>query len=237
MPTFLIHGNPGAGKTLFMSYFAYKKYANKRAYKKEKLKIYSNYPLYGIPFYRIVTLSHLNMITNGLVLGDELWQDMDSRNSLKKSNTMANNILLRSRKRKLILLITAQNPSQLDKRMRDNVDFKCKPQLSPDCSLCRVPIGNEYGDYVDTERFVTGPIYKIYDTNFEVPRLIDDMTKKGKKANAKVLKRLGISLNNAEIIKELEILEKLKGKPPSIKTIKEMGGSPPEREFYPLRKL
>jgi len=90
-----IVGELGAGKTLTLSYLAWKNHFIKGR------DIFSNYSLYGMPHTRIRSLADLEKMRDGFFAGDELWLWLDSRTSSKQMNKVTSDILLKSRKRGL----------------------------------------------------------------------------------------------------------------------------------------
>lgn len=144
--------------------------------------IYSNITLYDIPFYHITTISELNWARNGFMLLDELWYNLDSRMSRKKKNIITANILGKSRKRGLVIVFTVQTMSQLDRRVREVLDFVAYPVQSPDGSIVRLVIwrGNKpRGKPLRVVRYLAEEYYKYYDTREEVNELIDDTGEEG----------------------------------------------------------
>lgn len=99
-------------------------------------QVFSNIPLYGIPYTFITDIDQFDIISDGFCLFDELWAVCDSRMSLKKKNSFVSRVLGKSRKRHLNISFTAQMVDQLDKRVRKICDFTSYPILSSDESVC-----------------------------------------------------------------------------------------------------
>jgi len=146
-------------------------------------RVYSNIMLYDIEFYKLNTISEFNWARNGIVLLDEIWSvGLDSRLSRRKKSIITANILGKSRKRGLTVLFTAQTMSQLDRRIREVLDFIAYPVMNSDGSICRLFIwrGNKpAGKPLKVLRFYTEEYYKYYNSREEVPELIDDTDENG----------------------------------------------------------
>ena len=146
-------------------------------------RVYSNIMLYDIEFYKLNTISEFNWARNGIVLLDEIWSvGLDSRLSRRKKSIITANILGKSRKRGLTVLFTAQTMSQLDRRIREVLDFIAYPVMNSDGSICRLFIwrGNKpAGKPLKVLRFYTEEYYKHYNSREEVPELIDDTDENG----------------------------------------------------------
>jgi hypothetical protein len=102
----------GAGKTLTVTHLVWKNWFTRR------MKIYSNYPLYKLPYYYLETIRQLDFMHDGVAALDELWRIVDSRMSRKSSNKLVADILARSRKRHLVYIFSAQVIDSIDKRIR-----------------------------------------------------------------------------------------------------------------------
>jgi hypothetical protein len=113
----------GAGKTLTQTQLAWKNWFTRR------MKLYSNYHLYKVPYYFLETIRQLDYCHDGAVVLDEIWRILDSRLSRKASNKVVSDVLARSRKRKLIYIFTAQVIDTIDKRVRKVTDFTAYPML------------------------------------------------------------------------------------------------------------
>lgn len=116
-------GSQNSGKTLVMTSFAYDYY-------KKGYKIYSNYNL-NFP-YELITSELLKEYTlsnkqfNKVVfLIDEINIIFDSRNFGKKSQKIFTYFILQSSKRNVNILGTTQQFNTIEKRFRENVNFKC----------------------------------------------------------------------------------------------------------------
>ena len=141
-PVIAVVGERGAGKTLFMTAYAVDAYFESiekvKAYKRgeyklskgekppEPLKIFSNYPLYKIP-YTYITYAEVeelpDYLTNGLVLFDEILVGADAYKPFNKSNESIYKFITQMRKRKCTLLFTAQMFTQAAKRIRLQTNY------------------------------------------------------------------------------------------------------------------
>jgi hypothetical protein len=159
-----ITGNLGAGKTLCLTYLAYRNLM-------KGLKIYSNYHL-EFPFEFVSSVKTLDKMTNGFFAGDELWSWLDARVSSSKRNRAVNKILLSSRKRGIHFAYTTQSFRQTDVRIRKITDFIAVPNLSPNNDWCRLVIyNNPTLDVLRAFKFRTDKYFRLYDTREEVSAL------------------------------------------------------------------
>ena len=161
----IIYGELGSGKTLTQTYLIWRQWfwGGK--------KIYSNYPLFKIPYVPITTMNQFMEMREGAFGGDEFWLVIDSRLSQSKRNRMASILLLRSRRRKLHIFITSQTLDQVDKRIRKITDFSMYPCLNADKTICKV-IAFKTGYpkpafYMHTFYYPTKPVFEMYDTYAE----------------------------------------------------------------------
>jgi hypothetical protein len=135
-------------------------------------KVYSNYPLYGIPYIFLKAVNQFDLCREGFILADELWLICDSRLSLTSKNRFVASILSRSRKRNLNISFTTQLLDSLDKRIRKILDFSALPVLNPNETICKCNIFRtgypKIQSYMKTFYFKTPMIFDMYDTNFEI---------------------------------------------------------------------
>jgi len=126
--------------------------------------------------YDITVPNTSNFIAEGFVV-----HNCDSRLSGSKKTRFASSILLRSRKRILEYVFTAQIVDLLDKRVRKVLDFIAYPILNVNETICKLLIfrGNKVKPqtYLKTIYFKTQGVYELYDTNEEID--MDDEDKKG----------------------------------------------------------
>ena len=171
-----IVGSLGSGKSLSAVYLTARNYLKGRT-------IFSNITLYGIPFYRVDSIDDIMSIRDGFFLADELFYWIDSRmigEGARKRNKIVSDILAKSRKRRIIIAYTSQVLSSIDKRIRQVTDFIMIPQLNRKATVCNLMIfrGNKVSPatFHKVIRFRTEPIFKLYNSNEEVPelKLIDD---------------------------------------------------------------
>jgi len=159
-----IVGSLGSGKTLALTYLAYRNLM-------KGLKIYANYHL-KFPHEYVSTVKQLDKMKNGFFAGDELWSWLDSRVSTSKRNRAINKILLSSRKRGIHFAYTTQSFNQTDIRIRKITDFIAIPYLNADNSWCRLVIyNNPTLDVLRAFKFRTAKYFNFYDTSEEVTML------------------------------------------------------------------
>jgi len=166
MSLFVIVGELGSGKTLTMTYLAWSNWLRR------KRRVYSNYTLYGFPFTRIRTIRDLEEMKEGVVVFDELWISLSSW-SRNKTVELISSILLKSRKRGLTLIFTSQTLGQINKRIREVLDFIAYPILGPNNEYCKVEVFRGPRPSLATRLrapiyFDTEPMYAVYDTYEEV---------------------------------------------------------------------
>jgi len=166
-----LNAKPPSSHTLTAVYLAARNYLKGRT-------IFSNITLYGIPFYRVDSVEDIMRIKDGFFLADELFYWLDSRmigEGARKRNKIVADILARSRKRRIIMCYTAQVLSSVDKRVRQVTDFVMIPQLNRNASICNLLIFKGYkpipATFYKVIRFKTAPIFKLYNSNEEVPEL------------------------------------------------------------------
>ena len=162
-----IVGSLGAGKTLALTYLAWRNY-------RKGVKIYANYDL-KIPYTPVKTIKDVLNMKEGFFAGDELWNWLDSRTSMKKKNQIVGNFLLTSRKRGVNFAFTTQTFGQIDLRIRRVCDFIAMPNLTVDEKICRLVIfSNPSLQLVKMYKFKTAPIFELYDTHEVVDALPDE---------------------------------------------------------------
>lgn len=117
-------------------------------------------------------INQIDVARKGVLLLDEMWAICDSRMSITKRNRFTSNILLRSRKRELIYLFSAQVMNSLDQRIRRVIDFTCVPTLNRTETVIKANIFRtgypKAGSYLNTMYFNTPEIFNMYGTNEEV---------------------------------------------------------------------
>lgn len=143
-------------------------------------QIFSNIPLYKIPYYRILNVKDLDAMSEGDVLLDEIWTLADSRMSLKKKNQFVANICARSRKKHLNIFASAQMVDQLDKRIRKIVDFTALPNLSPHEDAVRVSVFRsgfpKDSGFLKSFWYKTPIVFQMFDTDWIVDISEDEET-------------------------------------------------------------
>ena len=141
-PVIAVVGRRGSGKTLFMTSYAVDAYFESlervKAYQRGEyklkrgesaptpLKIFSNYPLYKIP-YTYITYAEVqelpDYLMDGLVLFDEILIGADAYKPFSKSNESIYLFVSQMRKRRCTLLYTAQMFTQAAKRLRLQTNY------------------------------------------------------------------------------------------------------------------
>ena len=126
MVCILILGGLGSGKTLFMTILA----------KMIAKPIFSNYALkfsdIAVKPLEIEKLFH-SEYQNCCVLMDEAYIYLESRISGSEMNRCLSYVLFQSRKRGVILILTAQLSSSVDVRFRELVDIVIHCEKMGDC--------------------------------------------------------------------------------------------------------
>jgi hypothetical protein len=159
-----ILGELGVGKTLSLTWFALRhivKYHGQRA-------IYSNYHFNNIDYYYIEHPDQIDIVREGFCALDELWSWADSRTSASKRNRFISKILLKSRKRDMDIGYTAQDWSQVEKRIRKVTDLIALPHFNDKSHICTVQIYTKRLEPIKLFRFRAPLIYPYYDTTEEI---------------------------------------------------------------------
>lgn len=166
MVLFGIIGELGAGKTLGLTFLAWHNWMRKNQ------KVYSNYHLFKIPYVKIVSLDQLEIMRDGFVSCDEMWSIIDARTTSTRRNKIVGDILLKSRKRELTYVFTAQLLDLLDKRVRKIIDFTAYPILNRPETLCKILIFRtgfpREDSLMKTFYFKTDLVFEMFDTNEEI---------------------------------------------------------------------
>jgi hypothetical protein len=169
MVLFGIVGELGAGKTLSLTFLAWKNWFYRRK------TIYSNYHLYKIPYIYIDTVEKLDAMREGFAVLDEFWLWIDSRTTRSNKNKIVADILLKSRKRGLTWCFTAQLLDLLDKRVRKVMDFTAYPILNTAETICKVSIFRtgypKAANYLKTFYFKTQIVFDLYNHREEIEQL------------------------------------------------------------------
>lgn len=174
MVLFSIIGELGTGKTLSAVSLTFRNWIKKR------LKVYSNIPLYKIPYHLIDSVDKLDMMREGVVLADEMWTLLNARKSTSKTNRLVSSILLKSRKRDLVYFFTTQLLDLIDKAVRRLIDFTAYPVLvgGEPPLVCKLHVFK--GTKIDprshfrTLYYKTPLVFELYDTKYEVVDIIDN---------------------------------------------------------------
>jgi hypothetical protein len=190
MVLFAIVGEMGSGKTLTCTYLGFKNWYFR------KMKIFSNYRLYKIPYYYIESVRQFDHMRDGVALLDEFWRICDSRLSRKAANKFVGDILARSRKRSLVYIYTAQVIDTIDKRIRKVQDFTAyavgnRKETVMKCLVFRTGYAKS-GTYMKTFYYTTEIPMMSFNTNEEVD-MIDDTAEEGPCPEPKLIWQEGIS--------------------------------------------
>ena len=180
MVLFNVTGSMGSGKTTGAVCLTFKNWLFKRQ------RVFSNMPLFKIPYYFIDHIGQIASMKNGFVLLDEGWLIMDSRMSLSKRNRFSSHILSRSRKRSLTYMMTVQVLSAIDSRVRRVTDFTATPLLNAQETNCKILIFTggypKKESYMKSFYFKTPIIFDMFDTEYEI-----DMKDEGEDVEPKII--------------------------------------------------
>lgn len=181
MVLFAIFGELGAGKTLSAVALTFRNWIVKHR------KVYSNIPLYKIPYHFIESVDQLDKMKHGVVLADEMWTLINARRAISKKNQLVSSILLKSRKRELVYFFTTQVMNLIDRVVRQLVDFTAYPVLmggnaytNEPYLACKLYIFKGFSQRMDPSRlfrtmiYKTPLVYEMYDTTYEVADIIDN---------------------------------------------------------------
>jgi len=166
MVLFCFTGELGSGKTLSLTFLAWKNWFYRRK------PIFANYHLYKIPYIWIDSIEKMDLMKEGFFASDEFWLWVDALESKEKKNRVVTNILLKSRKRGLTYCYTAQTLEQLNRRVRKVQDFTTYPILNANETICKCIVfrtGNpSAGTYMKTFYYKTDLFKTFYDHREEV---------------------------------------------------------------------
>lgn len=85
-------------------------------------KLFSIHDFKKYPFTKISTIEDLKNATHGIVLLDEFWLTLDSRNW--QANRELTNWVLQARKKNILCFYTSQTMGQIDTRLRSITDWQ-----------------------------------------------------------------------------------------------------------------
>jgi hypothetical protein len=151
-----IVGELGSGKTLVLTLLGYKAY-------KLGYKVFSNYWV-AFPHVKVINPLDIEKIREGIFLADELWVWVDSRLSGSEQNQFLSKILLKTRKKKIILMYTAQNLSQIDLRIRNITNWYIFPIYDIYTKYCKYYVTDIAGNVILKRKFYAPPLFKIYNS-------------------------------------------------------------------------
>jgi type II secretory ATPase GspE/PulE/Tfp pilus assembly ATPase PilB-like protein len=233
-----VTGPIGSGKTLFMTRCIYR----------EKLKnpdvtVATNYRLNSIPFQFINAndLFDIKQQLQNTVMGiDEFHIFLDSRAFMKPSNRQLTHFILQTRHLGVNLYFTTQDISQVDIRLRKQLDFLAYCSHTVYQDYFRVKI-IDYRDVLNihTNDFVYNakPYYALYDTReiIDFMQPTEEVKREGKifKEENDDIKRLKLRLKEYETSEKKRLKEEKKKVAKEV--IEEVIDEPDE--FKILRKL
>jgi len=135
----LYKGSVGKGKTLAMTFDAYK-------YFKAGYRIISNMKNLAFGDYlsssEVLKLNRNSELFNCVLVLDEVQLFFDSRNFSKQENKDFSYFVQQRRKRNIIILCTSQFSNTIDLRLRQHVDFIAVPFFCKKSLICRVKYFN-----------------------------------------------------------------------------------------------
>jgi len=160
-----ICGPIGSGKTLFMTRCIYKE-----KLRRPEVNIATNYRLVGIDFKFInaADLFDIKQQLKDTILGiDEFHIFLDSRAFMKPSNQQLTHFILQTRHLGVNLYFTTQDISQVDLRLRRQLDFLAYCTGTPYENYFKVKIV-DYRDVLNVRQndfiYDGAPYYDLYDT-------------------------------------------------------------------------
>jgi len=159
-------GEEGSGKSLAMSALG--------ALLSEiyNIPLAANYPMYGVQKFQFIdTMDKLKNFKNGVLLLDEVWLLMDSRNP--RDNVEFSRWVRQTRKKHLLIFYATQSLDQVDKRMRHSTSLVMlceKRREAIMMYMCDMASGRIRKTFkiADPSQF-----YGLYDTNGVVDLLQD----------------------------------------------------------------
>lgn len=117
-----ILGDLGSGKTLLATLIGF------YLYRKKNYNVYANYEL-NFSSYPIESDNDLINAHNGIVILDEIYTIMDSREWQKAKNKVSTEILRKSRKKHIKVVVTAQFIELIDLRLRKLINRYIYPEI------------------------------------------------------------------------------------------------------------
>lgn len=211
-----IVGLMSSGKTLLMTYKLYLEWLKGRT-------IITNYDV-NFPHYKVNqdwllnVVSDENVVINNVAFGlDELWLWlMDSRNSMGKEQKIASYFFLQSSKDDSQIFITAQDNTQNDKRLRDNLHriTQCNRVIWTGDTFVDISeedrfLEQKFGDWINDYLFIKAetftrsmkmgvPILKLKERLFVPARPVFNLFDTRKKIRP-VKKQIKNELNNSKL--------------------------------------
>lgn len=128
--------------------------------------------MHKIPYTYVGSAEQVLTMNDGFLAADELWTWCDSRISGSKKNKFVTLVLAKSRKRGIHIAYSTQYFKAVDIRVRTVTDMIAIPRLNSRETICTLNIYSNPGlTYLERFRFMTRPIWDLYDTTEEVKEL------------------------------------------------------------------
>jgi hypothetical protein len=165
-PIICVLGERGAGKNLFMTAFAY-------MYDKvDKLSIFSNYHLIGIP-YKYITFEDLaslpEYLNNSVVFMDEAHIGADAYEAFRKNVKAITTFSTQLRKRNIIFFWSTQRFNTVAKRLRQMTNYVVEVDKTHITGVinCRIYDRQQPASSSFINEFILDgrKFYNMYDTN------------------------------------------------------------------------
>jgi len=160
-----IFGEMGKGKTLTAVILGL-------IYKQKGYEIYSNMKNFLDSKYidDLDDLKDLDINTKRLLILDEIYVYIDSRNSSTKRNKAYSYLIFQSRKRNFDIIYTAQLYSAVDKRLRNLTNIIIEPEINLEKNILKIKITKTNG----TEKVYIIKNINKYFKYYESNEIIED---------------------------------------------------------------
>lgn len=146
-------GKMGTGKTMAMTALATKISHD------QKVPIYANYEVKGMKD-RIKFMSEIWNLDDCILLLDEIWLTMDSREWGNQSNIKMTRFINQTRKKNIMVMYTTQHISQVEMRVRNATDILV---------YCEKKAGKHSQQYIDYQYGTIGKKLTIKDPSVIYP--------------------------------------------------------------------
>ena len=148
-----ILGRSDSGKTLALTYLAYRNYLKKR-------KIFSNYNL-EFPHNKI-KFKDVTNLHSGIFVGDDFFSWYE-RN--RKNNRILSEFFVKARKRDVDIFYVTDSRGYIPVLIRQITDFWIYPQLSASDKICILDIRDYDNNPLKKIKFRTTKFFGLYDTH------------------------------------------------------------------------